>query len=82
MAEPSEGAWIMLKRLVRHLVDHGRLVQVISKQRYVKSTTRGHRQRLRGMRAYQEEHDVRSSVPWRQFDQSRELDARHAKLEY
>ena len=37
MAEPSEGAWSMLKRLVRYLVDHGRLVQVISEQRYVKA---------------------------------------------
>ena len=24
--EPNEGAWIMLKRLVRYLVGHGRLV--------------------------------------------------------
>ena len=37
MAEPNEGAWIMLKRLVRYLVGHGRLVQVISEQRYVKA---------------------------------------------
>ena len=37
MAEPNEGAWIMLKRLVRYLVCHGRLVQVISEQRYVKA---------------------------------------------
>ena len=28
---------IMLKRLVRYLVGHGRLVQVISEQRYVKA---------------------------------------------
>ena len=27
----------MLKRLIRHFVDHGRLVQVISEQRYVKA---------------------------------------------
>ena len=37
MAEPNEGAWIMLKRLVRYIVGHGRLVQVISEQRYVKA---------------------------------------------
>ena len=37
MAEPTEGAWIMLKRLVRYFVGHGRLVQVISEQRYVKA---------------------------------------------
>ena len=37
MEEPNEGAWIMLKRLVRHLVDHVRLVQVISEQRHVKA---------------------------------------------
>ena len=35
MTEPNEGAWIMLKRLVRYLVGRGRLVQVISEQRYV-----------------------------------------------
>ena len=34
MSEPNEGAWIMLKRLVRYFVGHGRLVQVISEQRY------------------------------------------------
>ena len=28
MAEPNEGAWIMLKRLVRYLVGHGRVVEV------------------------------------------------------
>ena len=33
------------------------------------------------MRAYQEEYDVCSSLPWRQPDQGRELDARHAKFE-
>ena len=27
IAEPNEGAWIMLKRLVRYLVGHGRLVR-------------------------------------------------------
>ena len=37
MSEPNEGAWIMLKRLVRYLVGHDRLVQVISEQRYVKA---------------------------------------------
>ena len=37
MAEPNEGAWIMLKRLVRYFVGHGRLVQVISEQRYVRT---------------------------------------------
>ena len=36
MAEPN-GAWIMLKRLVRYLVGHGRLVQLISEQMYVKA---------------------------------------------
>ena len=37
MSEPNEGAWIMLKRLVRYLVGHGRLVQVTPEQRYVKA---------------------------------------------
>ena len=37
MAEPNEGAWSMLKRLVRQFAGHGRLVQVISEQRYVKA---------------------------------------------
>ena len=37
MAEPNEGAWSMLKRMVRYLVGHARLVQVISEQRFVKS---------------------------------------------
>ena len=37
MAEPNEGAWSMLKRLVRCHVDHGRRVQVISEQRHVKA---------------------------------------------
>ena len=44
-------------------------------------TTRGHQQRLRLMRAYQEEHDVCSSFPWRQLAQSRKLDAGYAYLE-
>ena len=55
MAEPNVGAWSVLKRLVSYLVDHGRFVQVISEQRYVKAP-------LRWMRAYQEEHDVCSSI--------------------
>ena len=42
-------------------------------------TTRRHCQRLRRMRAYQEKHDVCSCLPWREPDQDRELDARHAK---
>ena len=33
----NEGAWIMLKRLVRYFVGHSRIVQVISEQRYVKA---------------------------------------------
>ena len=33
----NEGAWSMLQRLVRYFVDHGRLVQVITEQRYVKA---------------------------------------------
>ena len=37
MAEPNEGAWSMLKRLVWYVVGHGRLVQVITEQRYVKA---------------------------------------------
>ena len=37
MSEPNEEAWIMLKRLVRYFVGHGRLFQVISEQRYVKA---------------------------------------------
>ena len=37
MAEPNEGAWIILKRLVRYLVGHGRLVQVISEQKHVRA---------------------------------------------
>ena len=39
MEEPNDGAWSMPKRLVRYLVNHGRLVQVISEQQ---STARGH----------------------------------------
>ena len=35
MSQPHERAWNMLKRLIRYLVGHGRLVQVISEQRYV-----------------------------------------------
>ena len=35
MSEPNEGTWNMLKRLIRYLVGHGRLVQVISEQRHV-----------------------------------------------
>ena len=58
MAEPNEGAWSMLKRLVWYFVGHGRLVQVITEQRYVKGTTLGHRQRLRCMRADPSFHDV------------------------
>ena len=37
MSEPNEGEWNMLKRLIRHLVGHDRLVQVISEKRYVKA---------------------------------------------
>ena len=37
MAEPDEGAWSMLQSLVRYLVAHGRLVQVVSEKRYVKA---------------------------------------------
>ena len=37
MSEPNEGAWSMLKRLIRHLVGHGRLVPVISERRCVKA---------------------------------------------
>ena len=37
MSEPIEGAWNMLKRLIQHLVGHGRLVQIISEQRHVKA---------------------------------------------
>ena len=37
VAEPNQGAWIVLKRLVRYIVGHGRVVQVISEQRYVKA---------------------------------------------
>ena len=37
MAETNEGTGTMLKRLVRYLVGHGKLVQVISEQRYVKA---------------------------------------------
>ena len=55
MAEPNEGAWSILKRLVRYLVGHGRLVPGAEAR---EGTTRGHRQRLRWMRACQEEHDV------------------------
>ena len=40
---------------------------------YVKESR--HRQRLRWMRAYQEEHDVCSSFPWRQLAQSWKVDA-------
>ena len=37
MSQPNERSWNMLKRLIRYLVGHGRLVQVISEQRYVKA---------------------------------------------
>ena len=37
MSEPNEAAWNMLKRRIRYLVGHGRLVQIISEQRYVKA---------------------------------------------
>ena len=79
MAEPNEGAWIMLKRLVRYFMGHGRLVQVISEQRYVKAPA----WILTGTPpdACLPEHDVCSSLQWRQSDQSRELDARRAKFE-
>ena len=30
MPEPNEGAWIMLKLVVRYFVGHGRYVQLIS----------------------------------------------------
>ena len=81
MSEPNEGAWIMLKRLVRYLVGHSRLVQVISEQWYVKAPRVDSDSDYAEMRAYQEEYDVCSSLPWRQPDQGRELDARHAKFE-
>ena len=57
MADPKEGAWSMLKRLVRYFVDHGRLVQVISEQRYVKAP-HVDTDRLCGLRGHQDEHDV------------------------
>ena len=44
MSQPHERAWNMLKRLIRYLVGHGRLVQVISEKRYVKSAMCGYRQ--------------------------------------
>ena len=37
MSEPNEGTCSMLKRLIRHLVGHGRLVPDISEQRCVKA---------------------------------------------
>ena len=82
MEESNEVAWIMLKRLVGSITG-GRLAQVISEQ-VRQGTTRGHRQRQRRFFfffAYQEEHDVCSSLPWRQLDEGRELDARYAKFE-
>ena len=35
--DANEETWSMLKRLVRYFVDHSRLVQVISEQRFVKA---------------------------------------------
>ena len=35
MSEQNAGAWNMLKCLIRYIVGHGRLVQVISEQRHV-----------------------------------------------
>ena len=66
--------------MVRYLVGHGGLMQVISEQRHVKAPRVDTGSDYAG-RAYQVEHDVRSSLPWRQPDQSRELDARHTKFE-
>ena len=37
MAKHNEGAWSVLKQMVRYFVGHGRLVQVISEQRHVKA---------------------------------------------
>ena len=37
MSEPIEGAWNMFKRLIQHLVGHGRLEQIISERRHVKA---------------------------------------------
>ena len=63
MAEPNEGAWVMLERLVWYLVGQDRLRAGDLGKEVRQGTTRGHGQRLRWMRAYQEEHDVCSSLP-------------------
>ena len=78
MAEPNEGAWIMLKRLVS--------IPCGSRQARAGDLRTKNTSRLRAWTltastpdsAYQEEHDVCSSLPWRQ---PRELDAWHAKFE-
>ena len=71
MAEPNEGAWIMLKRLVRYLVGHGRLVQVISEQRYAKTPRVDTDSDCAGCLPGRAR---RASFPWRQPEQGRVLE--------
>ena len=74
-------AWSMLKRLVRYFVNHGRLVQVISEQKYVKAPRVDTDSDYAGCELSQEKHDVCSSLPWRQPNQGRKLDARYTQFE-
>ena len=39
MSEPNEGAWIMLKRLVRQVVGHGRLARASNLRTEVRQGT-------------------------------------------
>ena len=79
MSEPNERAWNMLKRLIRYLVGHGRLVHVISEQTYVKAPrvdTATMQDAHLPERVQQE-----LTLSWRQLTQSWKLHARYTKFE-
>ena len=61
MSEPSEGAWNMLKRLIRYLIGHGRLVQVTFEQRHVKAPRVDTDSDLRGMCTHSKQFNRSSS---------------------
>ena len=71
----------MLKRLVRHLVDHGRLVQEISEQRRVKAPRVDTDSDYAGCVLARKSTTCAHLFPWRQLAQSRKLDAGSAQLE-
>ena len=81
MAEPNEGAWSMLKRLIRYFVEHGRLVQVISEQRYAKAPRVDTDSDDAGCVLTRQSTTCAHLFPWRQPDHSRKLDAGLAKFE-